>query len=121
MKSILLESIINDESLVSEIQQKLVNSNLQSARFDLSEFIQPSLDGFEAIGLKNQDKVAELIRERVSRSGNFEAIVMRFGRPSLIVRNGTFEVPASDTWKARLNPYKSMIDRAINSVGRVEL
>lgn len=50
-----------------------------------------------------------------------EAIVLRFGRPSLLVRNDTFEVPALDIWRARLYPTKSKIDRAIRSVGRVEV
>jgi endonuclease G len=50
-----------------------------------------------------------------------EAIVRRFGRPSLLVRNNTFDVPAADTWKARLYPTKARLDRAIRSVGRIEI
>ncbi len=60
------------------------------------------------------------IRAAVSDSA-LEAIVLRFGRPSLLVRNDTFEVPALDIWRARLYPAKSKIDRAIRSVGRVEV
>ena len=50
-----------------------------------------------------------------------EAIVLLHGRPSLLVQNGTFEVPDSDVWKARLYPYKSKLERLIRSVGRIEL
>ncbi|MGH9881109.1 MAG: trypsin-like serine peptidase, partial [Pyrinomonadaceae bacterium] len=61
------------------------------------------------------------VESAVSSAGLNEAIVKRFGRPVLLVRNDTFEVPASDTWKAILYPYKSRIDAAIPRVGRVEL
>ena len=50
-----------------------------------------------------------------------EAIVLRFGRPSLLVRGDTFEVPLSDTWRERLYPSKQLLDTAIRSVGRVEV
>jgi endonuclease G, mitochondrial len=50
-----------------------------------------------------------------------EAIILEFGRPALLVKNGSFEVPASDEWKARLNPTKPRLERAIRSVGRLEL
>lgn len=50
-----------------------------------------------------------------------EAIIRRFGRPSLPVRNDSFEVPASDTWKGRLYPTQSRLERAIRSVGRLEV
>jgi endonuclease G, mitochondrial len=61
------------------------------------------------------------VETAVSGAGLNEAIVKRFGRPVLLVRNDTFEIPASDTWKAILYPYKSKIDAAIPRVGRVEL
>src|ERR687894_2429682 len=50
-----------------------------------------------------------------------EAIILLFGRPALLVKNDTFEAPISNEWKSRLFPTKSKIDRAIRSVGRVEL
>ena len=61
------------------------------------------------------------VEAAVANANVNEAIVLRFGRPVLLVRNDTFEVPASDTWKARLWPYKSKLDAALRSVGRVEL
>lgn len=50
-----------------------------------------------------------------------EAIIMRHGYPSLLVRDGTFEQPKLETWRKRLEPYRSVIDTAIAAVGRVEL
>src|ERR1041385_1781642 len=50
-----------------------------------------------------------------------EAIIVRFGRPSLLVQHDSFEVPAADTWKARLDPTRAKLETAIRSVGRVEV
>lgn len=50
-----------------------------------------------------------------------EAIIMRHGYPSLLVRDGTFEQPKLETWRKRLEPYRAVIDTAIAAVGRVEL
>ncbi|PVB60948.1 DNA/RNA non-specific endonuclease [Labrenzia sp. 011] len=50
-----------------------------------------------------------------------EAIVMRTGYPSLLVRNGTFEDPKLQYWKDTLVPRRAVIDRAIANVGRVDL
>ena len=63
----------------------------------------------------------EAVMDAVATVGFNEAIVKRFGRPVLLVRNDTFEVPASDTWKAILLPYKARLDAALPSVGRVEI
>lgn len=49
-----------------------------------------------------------------------EAVILDFLRPCLLVRNNTFEVPDSDVWKARLNPYRRLMERRIPAVGRVE-
>ena len=50
-----------------------------------------------------------------------EAIIRLRGRPSLLVRNKTFDLPDSRTWRRRLLPNKSQIESVIASVGRVEL
>ena len=50
-----------------------------------------------------------------------EAIILREGRPTLLIRGGSFEPPELAQWRARLMPYKSKIDRAIAAVGRVEV
>ena len=50
-----------------------------------------------------------------------EAIILREGRPTLLIRRGTFETPELAEWRSRILPYKSKVDRAIASVGRVEV
>ncbi len=50
-----------------------------------------------------------------------EAIVLLDGRPSLLVRNDSFEEPEFDYWKSRLNPNRAVLESNLKSVGRVEL
>jgi endonuclease G len=50
-----------------------------------------------------------------------EAIILAYGRPSLLIRNDSFEVPKSDIWRDRLYPNKEKLRAAIRSVGRVEV
>ena len=50
-----------------------------------------------------------------------EAIVERFGRPSLLIMGGTFEDPESEEWKDRLVPYREVMATAFPSIGRVEI
>jgi endonuclease G len=42
-------------------------------------------------------------------------------RPALIVRNNAFEQPALPTWKTLLNANRTKLERALLSVGRLEL
>jgi endonuclease G len=50
-----------------------------------------------------------------------EAIILAYGRPSLLIHNDSFEVPKSDIWRDRLYPNKEKLRTAIRSVGRVEV
>ncbi|MBP3954087.1 DNA/RNA non-specific endonuclease [Gemmata sp. G18] len=50
-----------------------------------------------------------------------EAIVLLDGRPSLLVRNDSFEEPELEYWQTRLNPSRAVLESALRSVGRVEL
>ncbi|MCE9672164.1 DNA/RNA non-specific endonuclease [Myxococcus stipitatus] len=50
-----------------------------------------------------------------------EAIVERFGYPSLLVQQDTFDIPIADTWRALLEVHRLKLERIVRSVGRVEL
>ena len=54
---------------------------------------------------------------------NTEAIIIvnEFERPALLVRNNTFEEPQAALWKQLLDPNRTKLDKAIRSVGRVNL
>jgi endonuclease G, mitochondrial len=54
---------------------------------------------------------------------SLEAIILRMGRPVLLVRNDDVDLDAlgTDTWRARLEPAQDNLRAAIRSVGRIEL
>jgi len=121
-----LESILADAPLAAEIAAKL--DRLATARPAATAVPPPgAMAGFggppsAAAGApKAAGGAADRIRARAANVPGTEAIVRRFGRPTLLVRNGTFEVPPSDIWTQRLYAAKSRLDRTIASVGRVEL
>jgi endonuclease G len=70
------------------------------------------LDGRRASGL-------EAARETHADLG-LEAIVRLFGRPVLLVRDGTFVPPDSPTVAAQLAPHRQRLEHAVRRVGRVE-
>ena len=49
-----------------------------------------------------------------------EALVRRFGRPVLLIQNGTYVAPELPAVVAELAPHRARIERAVASVGRVE-
>lgn len=77
-------------------------------------FRQPSPD-------RGRRETAPTMDELLAENNGTEAIILRFGRPSLLVQRDTFDVPASDTWKARLDPTRAKLETAIRSIGRVEV
>lgn len=126
MSSLQFEGVLKDASLVEEIQKKLLASlpggvSPSSAMLGGFEGMLDASFGGEAETANGAKTATREVLGRAITDRGFEAIVERFGRPSLIVRDNTFEIPASDVWKNRLLPFKSNIDRAILSVGRVEL
>lgn len=131
-----LENIFRDADLAHEVIRRLPDA---AADFMAVEAIvvgpgetTPEVRDFTAMPAPTEGQepkiegstLAEPLLEpvvRISDAAAKEAIVRRFGRPSLLVRNDTFEVPPADTWKARLYPSKARLDRAIRSVGRIEI
>jgi endonuclease G, mitochondrial len=106
-----IESVLSDKPLVEEIKFRVE-----------SEVGLPRADEFN---VKNDTLRKAIAGERPAENFDTrplsEAIILLFGRPVLLVKNNTFEVPKSDEWRARLFPTKSKIERAIKSVGRIEL
>ncbi len=101
--------------IVAEVERKL---GLRVTRAALPAF--PRAEGvLEAAGPATVE-AAGLPPPGVSRF-HYEAIVERFGRPSLLVRQGAFDVAAADFWRARLDANRARLEQVIRSVGRVEL
>jgi endonuclease G len=134
-----LESILRDDKLAKEIAAKVplfqtrltrAAGETESTSFESAVSggaapkpapVTETLVTAPALDTDSGPEARDAVETVVSGAGLNEAIVRRFGRPVLLIRNDTFEVPASDTWKAILYPYKSKLDGAIPSVGRVEL
>lgn len=131
-----LESILNDDDLTMEIasrvlllQPQLVAPEGMSMKESFTSAEQPQAPTFTetvvmapAVSAPASSRESRDAVEGAVMTASFnEAIVKRFGRPVLLIRNDTFEIPTSDTWKAILYPYKSKIDAAIPRVARVEL
>lgn len=118
MSSLQFKAVVNDDALAAEIRRKFFpSSDITSKPTEIRDFESLPADAFESAKKTSEANIIE----RIGIDRGFEAIVERFGRPSLPVKNGTFEIPSADTWKARLFPTQSRLDKAIRSVGRLEL
>ena len=49
-----------------------------------------------------------------------EAIVRRFGRPVLFIRQGTIAEPESELWQGRIDAVRANLEAVIPAVGRIE-
>ena len=123
-----IESILKDDAVLRELKDRESEllGDAASGQGDLGPFVE-SLAMSASAESQPLPGIAETLARAESHGANLdtigmaEAIIMRFGRPSLLIRDGTFEEPQSDTWRQRLDPFRSAIDGAIASVGRIEL
>lgn len=100
-----LESLYEDTELIEEIRSKMTDVEMPT--------ISPEFAATrESLGSRDA---------RVRDGATQEAIVLAFGRPSLLIKNDKFTAPESATWKKRLKPVREYLDNAIPKVGRVEL
>src|SRR5215217_2741123 len=98
-----IESVLSDKPLVDEIKFRVE-----------SEVGLPRADEFNVKNATLRKAIAGgRPAENFASRPLSEAIILLFGRPVLLVKNNTFEVPPSDEWRTRLFPTKSKIERAI--------
>jgi len=125
MKKSPFQSLVDDREMMQEIQDRL-----RSAKgLPHPEFVAPELPVHYRGAMETKALVSFLndpigpvagIHEGVEGDIS-EAIILAFGRPSLLIQDGRFGLPESDVWSQRLNPHLPRIGAAIPSVGRVEL
>lgn len=127
MRTFQRESILRDEELTEEIARRLplvstaAKAGARSGSSVRRAIVRPDRVRVALPARPAGETAVESVRASLSGDMLAEAIVLRMGRPTLLVRNDTFEVPATDTWRSRLQPTKSKLDAAIRSVGRVEV
>ncbi|MDI3288746.1 DNA/RNA non-specific endonuclease [Polyangium sp. 15x6] len=106
-----LEAILADKQLIREISRYTASFQGRKRKTWGA--------GLESVGI-----VPESAAEATpffAKNPVAEKIVLRKGRPALFIQNGTFQVPETDTWRARLLPHRRVLESAIASVGRIEL
>jgi endonuclease G len=106
-----LEAIIDDQELAQDLIETATSSEgLPKARdYSISgSTIERAMDP--------KDKEVTFSNRPLT-----EAIVVEFGRPALLVRNDTFELPQSSVWRSRLLPSRVKIEQSLKAVGRIEL
>lgn len=108
MRNYQFEQLLKDEEILDELKERAHRGDLKRAA---------------EIGISGEQVEMAVMPEPPVPAENtaLEAIVLEFGRPSLIIHNGTFEVPESSTWRRILLTQRHMIEEAIVSVGRIEL
>jgi endonuclease G, mitochondrial len=115
-----MQSLLNDHAVMDEIRERIKSPHARGLpregriRDDESEARRAIVASFEKL-------------ESASRPDDAasEAIILAFGRPSLLIENGeiSFDAGDSDEWKQRLAVWakNSELKGKISSVGRVEL
>lgn len=113
----------NDSVFQSQLTDEEVRKELAESTF-AQETLNDMPMGFESVGSpdfeESLDKMATGKADPTSPDV-FEAIVMRHGYPSLLVKDGDYEPPKLKVWRKRLNPNRDQIKSVIQGVGRVDL
>lgn len=74
-----------------------------------------------AFGFPHISEAATTGPPGVGLSGAEEAVVLLKGRPALLVRHNTFEMPRTGLWAERLFSSRALIEARLPSIGRVEV
>lgn len=122
-KSAQLRSLLQDRDLVAEIQEKAARGLLnKGSRLGMSgEELASRMEDASHAPLETTEGMAPAPALQPGFGGTTEAIVVLTGRPSLLIQNGTFEMPDSAVWQADLTVAKSAIEAVIARTGRVEV
>lgn len=109
-----LSGILSDHELMNEVKERIAKG-ASHPRFPIVNLEESIIRIDEAVA-SSPNASTPLVGD-----SGAEAVVLRIGRPALIVRNGTFDVPESDIWKDRLAASRTLLEAAIASCGRIEL
>lgn len=114
------ESLLRDTAVMAELQRL---EGIPPTTLPLP--VTPSTEGLRetARGLSRPGGLEALSPGRAlgAPTSGLEAIVLAFGRPTLLVQDHTFALPELDEWRLRLEPMRGSLERALPSVGRIEI
>ena len=122
-------SLLQDRYLIDEMQEMAGKGRLRAVRNrevgsdELVQHLAQQARGItpERVSAPPMAGLAEPTLHPRPVPSSTEAIVLNFGRPSLLIQGSTFEVPESPTWRQTLALNRSRIEQAIIRVGRLEL
>lgn len=100
-----LESIYDDAEVMEEFRDTHAPRSVPEISAELSELREQ---------LGSRDPAVRATAEQ-------EAIILAFGRPSLLIRDKVFVQPESSTWRNRLRDVTAKLNSVIPRIGRVEL
>lgn len=122
-KSAQLKSLLQDQDLVEEIQNKAAQGLLKhGSHLGMSgDELANRMGDLSRTPMGSTEGMMPIPSPHPGGGATTEAIVLLAGRPSLLVQNGTFEMPDSAIWQADLSIAKSAIEAAIARTGRIEL
>ncbi len=109
-----IASVLQDQRLFNEVFAKFEKNRLDKQK-------ELELEEKEILNLVSGTKSGIITPDMFDNNPKSKAIIMAFGRPALLIKNNTFELPESDVWKERLLLHQSNINKAIVSTGRIEL
>jgi len=115
-----IEHLLKDRELVESIIQRsefgysLPEFALESSLTveDLKRFLQLALD---------QGRDAARSNYSGAKADTLEKVVLIEGRPAILIKNNTFTSPETKPWKDALEPARANLEKAIRSVGRIEV
>ena len=107
----------------SQLADEAVRKELAESTF-VEETLNEMSGGLESVKSADLSESVEQMADGQSdptRPNVLEAIVMRHGYPSLLIKDGDYERPKLKVWQKRLDPKRKEIKSVIQGVGRVEL
>ena len=104
-----MSRILQDAELKEEIMDKLVSGGL------------PAPFTSSVTSARMRSIVESAGRDLPVSGSEEESIIRLFGRPVLLIQDDAFAKPQSEVWHSRLGDARQQIERAIPSVGRVEI
>jgi len=106
----LVESIIRLSKSDYNLPEFALESSLTVE--DLRRFLQLALE---------QNRTAARSNYSEAEADTLEKVILTEGRPAILIKNNTFTSPDKEPWKDALPPAKANLEKAIRSVGRIEV
>ncbi len=107
-----------EAQLDQELMERVSSRHLPDLFFEATDLDREVLD---ATILRIIDPTTDRNLELRGEDFHIERIIREFKRPTLLVRNGSFEAVVSEVWAHTLEQHRSAIEAALPAVGRIEL